>query len=167
MVPGKLNSEGYCKVCRKNINVSSGKLQLVRHQDSEAHRKNCKSLESQKTLTSFVRSNQDKVSLEKATKKADLYIAAFVAEHNLPFALTEHIPELLTKICSDSEIAKNVKCGRTKTTSIVKNVIGRLGSKSTIDTLKTVKFSLIIDESTDLSTTKHLVMIGRYFDGTQ
>lgn len=105
------------------------------------------------------------MSLELATKRADLYISAFVAEHNLPFTVTEHIPQLMAKVCCDSEIAKNIKCSRTKTTSIVKNVIGKQSSKDAHEILKDVKFSLIIDESTDLSTTKHLVIICRYFDG--
>ncbi|XP_030752333.1 uncharacterized protein LOC115879579 [Sitophilus oryzae] len=167
LAPGKTDTEGYCKVCQKNISVSSGKLQLVRHQDSEAHRKKCKSVKKQPTLTSLIKTGKERTSLDVATKRADLYISAFVAEHNLPFTVTEHIPQLLAKVCCDSDVAKNIKCSRTKTTSIVKNIIGKLSSKNIYDILKSVKFSLIIDESTDLSTTKHLVLICRYFDGNQ
>ncbi|KAB0789969.1 hypothetical protein PPYR_15745, partial [Photinus pyralis] len=160
IIEAKKSSCAHCKICDKTINISSGKLQLVRHQDSESHRKKSKQAVNQPTLKSFVNKGP---SIETATKKADMYISAFVAEHNLPFRIAEHLPLLLRSICSDSEIAKNIKCGRTKTTAVVKNVIGQASAQKLYDILKKVKFSIIIDESTDLSCSKHLVMVARYF----
>lgn len=162
LAAGNSKTEAYCKVCNKIINISSGKLQLVRHQDSEAHRKKSRSINKQQTLTSFVHT-KGTTSLETSLKKADCYISAFIAEHNLPFRVAEHIPVLISKICTDSDIAKNIKCSRTKTTAIVKNVIGQSSSNNICAILRSTKFSLIIDESTDLSTRKHLVMVARYF----
>ncbi|CAH1109909.1 unnamed protein product [Psylliodes chrysocephalus] len=88
---------------------------------------------------------------------------AFIAEHNLLYRVAEHLPSLISKICTDSEIAKNIQCGRTKTTAIVKNVIGQSGSNTIYAILRSSKFSVIIDESTDISTKKHLVIVARYF----
>lgn len=76
----------------------------------------------------------------------------------------EHLPILLEKIFPDSKIAKELKCSRTKTTAIVKNVLGRQSFESTCQDLKKKKFSLIVDESTDLGTIKHLCLVVRYFD---
>ncbi|XP_075533772.1 uncharacterized protein LOC142566774 [Dermacentor variabilis] len=42
-------------------------------------------------------------------------MAMFVAEHNLPFTVMDHLPKLLKKICPDSDIAKQIACSRTKT----------------------------------------------------
>lgn len=117
-------------------------------------------VKKQHTLSSFVTNT----SLETSLKKADCYISAFfVVEHNLPFRVTEHLANLISKICTDLEIAKNIKCSRTKTTAVVKNVIGQSSSNNICTILKSTKFSLIIDESTDLSTKKHLVVVARYF----
>ncbi|XP_023311317.1 zinc finger BED domain-containing protein 5-like [Anoplophora glabripennis] len=74
----------------------------------------------------------------------------------------EHLPELLTKVCPDSDIAKKIKCSRTKCSCIVKNVIGKKNEKEICEILSNTKFSLIIDESTDRSCTKHLCLVCRY-----
>jgi hypothetical protein len=47
----------------------------------------------------------------------------FVAEHNLPFAISDHFTKLCKKMFTDSEIAKGFACGRTKTTQIVKRAV--------------------------------------------
>lgn len=41
------------------------------------------------------------------------------------------------------------------------NVIGKLSHSKLVKTLQTEKFSLIVDESTNKSTTKHLALIAR------
>ena len=43
----------------------------------------------------------------------------FLVEHNLPFAVTDHLSPLLHNIFSDSDIAKNYACARTKTTCVI------------------------------------------------
>lgn len=158
--PGKLKTEAFCKTCDLKINISSGKLQLVRHQDTKNHVQKSKLCSRQEKITSFVKKSDNS---EIATKKADIYISSFIAEHNLPFTVTEHLPKLLSAVCSDSEIAKKIKCSRTKTTAIVKNVIGLTNFENICSILRNVKFSIIIDESTDLGCTKHLVIVARYF----
>lgn len=55
-------------------------------------------------------------------------------------------------------------CGRTKATGIVKNVLGKHCFTSLCACLPTNKFSLIVDESTDKSTIKHLCLVVRYMD---
>jgi hypothetical protein len=50
LAPGKKKTEAYCKICDKNISIASGRLQLVRHQDSENHRKKSKGLKAQLSL---------------------------------------------------------------------------------------------------------------------
>lgn len=157
---GKKQSEAMCKVCVKTLSITSGKLQLVRHQDTTLHRNRSKSSYNQQTLTNYLKDDNS----EKVMKKADLYISAFVAEHNLPFAVCEHLPKLVSKINSlNFENGRDIKCGRTKTTAIIKNVIGGESLHQLCMILRKVKFSLIADESTDLTCTKHLALVVRYF----
>jgi hypothetical protein len=60
-----------------------------------------------------------------------------------------------------SKIARGLACGRTKTTAIVTNVLGQHSFDSLCGHLRGNKFSLIVDESTDRNTTKHLCLVVR------
>lgn len=88
-------------------------------------------------------------------------LTAFVVEHNLPMAIMDHLPDLIRSVCPDSNIAKSIKSGRTKTTNIIKNVTGTYSSQTLIETLRDNKFSLIINETTDRTTKKHLCLVAR------
>lgn len=78
--------------------------------------------------------------------------------------LMDHLPNLIKKVCPDSKIAKGVECSRTKTSAIVKNVLGRQSFQLTCQDLRRKNFSLIVDESTDRSAVKHLCLVVRYFN---
>jgi len=161
---GKTNTEAFCTVCNKAINIgSTGKQILLRHKESAVHLKLSKSAKKQPTLTSMS-SFKKTSSLEEAVKKADIHLAAYVAEHNISYNAIDHLPKLIKEICPDSEIAKQIQCGRTKCSTIVKNVIGKQNELDVRSILQTKKFSIIIDESTDRSCTKHLAIVCRYFD---
>lgn len=77
----------------------------------------------------------------------------------------DHLCALVKKICPDSDIAKKLSCGRTKTTAILCNVLGDESFTQLCNELKDKRFSLIVDESTDKSTTvKHLCLVVRFTD---
>jgi hypothetical protein len=135
LAPGKKNTEAYCKICDKNISIASGRLQLVRHQDSENHRKKSKGLKLSIKQFTKIESN-----LEKSAKSADFYISAFISKHNLPIHVADHLSKLIPAICTDSEIAKNIKCCRTKATAVIKNIIGQQNLENLCAILKTSKF---------------------------
>jgi hypothetical protein len=97
-----------------------------------------------------------------STILAEILWAAFVAEHNLPFTIMEHLPQAAAKAYPDSKIAADVACGRKKTTAITKHVIGSENFLNICEDLRNNKFSLIIDESTDRSCKKHLCLVVRY-----
>ncbi|ENN70857.1 hypothetical protein YQE_12435, partial [Dendroctonus ponderosae] len=59
-----------------------------------------------------------------------------------------HLVKVITKIPR----LEGWTCGRTKTTAIVKNVLGQHSFEDSCSELRKSKFSLIVDESTDLST---------------
>lgn len=103
-------------------------------------------------------------TLNDQIKKAEIRTSAFMARHNVPFNLNTHLTKLMIKNFPDSKIAAGMKLGRTKSTAIVNNVVGAQSHENLIKTLKTTSFSLIIDESTDCDTQKHLCLVVRYFD---
>lgn len=162
MGPNKNNiHEAICRIYNKSINISAGKNQLKRHLARTSHIKSDFARKHQPLVTSLA-NVQNFNNVQLSTKKADLYLAAFVAEHNVPFRIMEHMPQLIKKICVDSEIAKNIVCSRTKVTAIVRNVIGQYNLEEICGILNNVKFSLIVDESTDRGCTKHLCMVTRF-----
>lgn len=88
--------------------------------------------------------------LKMQVSRAEIKIASFVAEHNISFLATDHLTELLKECFPDSNIAKNLAMKRTKSTAIIKNVIGLSHKESLAVTLRKTKFSVLTDESTDI-----------------
>lgn len=56
-----------------------------------------------------------------------------------------------------------MKLGRTKATNIVCNVIGKCHREELIQIFKSTKFSVIIDEGTDIASLKTLAVCVRFF----
>jgi hypothetical protein len=54
-----------------------------------------------------------------------------------------------------------MRVGKTKVTRIIREVIGKYAADDQIEFLRNNKFSLLIDESTDVGTKKNLVLISR------
>ncbi|XP_053968897.1 uncharacterized protein LOC128870314 [Anastrepha ludens] len=114
---------------------------------------------SQISMDSFLDAETEQMS--KMMKNAELTIDMFLIAHNLPFLLMDVFPDLLTECCPDSEVAKRLKCARTKATKITDD-ISNATTKDLISKLKSCKFSITIDETTDVSTKKCLVLVVRY-----
>ncbi|KZS10354.1 Zinc finger-like protein [Daphnia magna] len=90
-----------------------------------------------------------------------------VARGNYPITLMDTLQATLKTRVNDSAIVSNLRCGRTKTTALVKNVIGPAGKSDLVTILKSLHFSIIVDETTDRTTTKFLVTLVRYFNEHQ
>ncbi|GLV45964.1 hypothetical protein CBL_02914 [Carabus blaptoides fortunei] len=152
----------FCKYCDKAINIKCGKDALVKHSSRNIHKENCKSLANQTSITTFIKASTSTNILEQEIKGAEIRLSPFIAEHNLPFNCIEHIPSLVAKICPDSKIAKRLACSRTKTGMIVQNILGAQSFQLVCADFRKKKFFLIVDESTDRSTIKHLCLGVRY-----
>ncbi|CAF4876591.1 unnamed protein product [Pieris macdunnoughi] len=84
----------------------------------------------------------------------------------------DHVSEVISRAFHDSEIAKRFSCRRTKSAAIAYNVLGNnfeekmlaeLRPRLENETERSPVFSLIIDESTDVSTTKVLAAAIKYY----
>lgn len=76
----------------------------------------------------------------------------------------EDLVPLLRNIFPSDEALRGVKLGKQKATNVIRQVLGFYAIKEYVAKLKANKFSLIIDETTDLSTTSQLAIIGTFFD---
>ncbi|KAL1441844.1 hypothetical protein MTO96_008236 [Rhipicephalus appendiculatus] len=148
----------FCKAC--DVHLAGGKRELDKHVATMKHVATAKRLVGQQTLLSMPSTSQ--VTEEsKRVSEGEIRLAAFLAEHNLPFTVMEHMPKLLTAVCPDSNVARKIARSRTKASAIVKNVTGRESKERLCDLLRRNKFSLIVDEATDSSCCKHLCLLTR------
>lgn len=88
----------------------------------------------------------------------------FISEHNIALRTSDHLVSLFKSMCPESNVLKDISCNRTKTTSIINNVIGQYEFEYLLKIMKIQKFSILIDESTDHSAIKHLAIIVRIMD---
>jgi len=95
-------------------------------------------------------------------KCAEIKLAAFFAEHNVAFYTADHLIPLLQNIFNDSKIAHDLSAARSKCTNIIKNVIAKRETEKLVSILQNHKFSILIDESTDISDTKVMCVLARY-----
>lgn len=86
----------------------------------------------------------------------------FVAKHTALLAVN-HLMLLLPAIFPDSSIAANLKLHRTKCTALLVNLVSPCLFEEIIKDIGESFYSLIVDESTDVSQTKMLAICVRYF----
>ena len=64
-----------------------------------------------------------KPKLEKKVQGSEVRLAGVVSELNLPFTTVDTLVSAIKAICPDSEIAKSLKCGKTKCKMIIKKCL--------------------------------------------
>ncbi|XP_036317474.1 uncharacterized protein LOC118732445 [Rhagoletis pomonella] len=155
----KIDGEAFCVACEKRI--TNNLSHLTRHAKIKTHCANLEKKKNQLKLDEFV--NEERATLAKQVRNAEFTIVVFCIMYNLPFRLVDYLPGLLYDCCTDSQIAKALKCHRTKATSLAE-ILGDKSKNKIVNVLQKSKFSLIVDETTDLSCRKALVLVVRYFD---
>lgn len=154
--------KAYCSACKREMKAKQSVLAL--HANSRGHNQNVHQLHDPQLQTLEQLSSVRTANIESKIKEAELKLAGFIAEHNLPFLVMDHLAELLSSVCLDSVIAANVQCKRTKTTCIIQNVLGPHFHSEVVNAVKQQPYSLLVDESTDMSTMKQLCVVVRYYD---
>lgn len=112
-----------------------------------------------------VLSNIVKISNEQKT--IDLKLAVYVSTHTSIMSV-DHLGEIL-KVLGKGTALANLKLHRTKCSSLIQNVIAPVLLEELVQDIilyldiGTNYFSLIIDESTDVSVFKYLCLCIKYF----
>lgn len=149
----------HCKVC--DVQIVAHRYDIFRHGNSERHKQNFREILKTKKLTHMVVSHtQDSV------KRAELKLAGLLAANNLPFLLMDTLSPLCADIFPDSEIAGKLAVHRTKATALVKDSLGKCFGKRLHEKLSTPGcfFSIIMDETTDISAVKQCAFTVIYYD---
>lgn len=85
----------------------------------------------------------------------------YLLQNSIPIANADDLVKLIKSMDKASPILKKLSCGRTKCSAIISNVIGEVSKEEIFEIMRKNQFSLIIDESTDTSTQKHLALVVR------
>ncbi|XP_075151425.1 uncharacterized protein LOC142225522 [Haematobia irritans] len=102
-------------------------------------------------------------AFERNVATAEIKLVIRMIMKNQSFNSMDKLSKFHCSIYLDSAIAKSVTCGRTKSKEVAQ-FLGKQGFLLMVNKMKRVHFSLIIDETTDISTEKCLVIVVRQFD---
>lgn len=89
-------------------------------------------------------------------------LALYISEHS-SVSCIDHLTDLVKSAFPDSKITNDLKMHCTKCTEVIKNVLAPHFVEELIKDIRQQKYSIIIDESTDISTSKQLGIVIRYF----
>lgn len=151
----EFKDKAFCNVCSKRIEGTISHLQ--RHLKTQYHIKRSKSVKSASVPALFTKKKQPSRDAERFR----LMLLKFLCEHNISFNVMDHLMLVLKNGARDSQIIKNLKSGRQISRDIVVKCIGNESLKEIVEILKANKYSIMVDESTDVSTTKLLAIVVR------
>lgn len=150
--------QAHCKFCLKIVIGTISHMR--RHAKSVEHKKREAAAMQHPAISCIM---QPKIVPHiRLLAEAELKLMMFLAEHNMPMLTMDHMSKLLSSVLPDSQLAKELKCGRTKSKMLLTDVIAPHTTRTLADNLKEIPFSLIIDESTDIGKVKCLAIIVRY-----
>lgn len=152
------NNGCFCKWCQCNLS-NMRKSAFEQHEKTAKHRKVQESFTKSKKITDAFKTSPS--SPKKELKEFEIKYSVSAACH-CSVRSVDHSSELIAKYGKGS-ILENVKLHRTKCMALLKNVVSLAFFEDLIDDLKDSKYSLLIDESTDVSVTKLLCMCVKYF----
>lgn len=153
------NGKSMCNLC--NIPVAGSGFHLRRHANSSQHIKNIKAVSNTVNVKDALHGT---TSLKQKTEDAEVKLVCYLCEHNLPMRLMDTLPQALATICSDSKIASNLRIERKKATKLALAKLAPFLKLKLVKQLRTRPFSIIIDETTDISIKKSLVIMVRLWD---
>ena len=155
----------FCTACRSKISVANaGKQAILQHANGAKHTEAIKSLKKckQTTINSFIKPATN--ATEDLVLAAEIRWASFLAENDLPMALSDKAPDLFRVMFPDSAIAKEFSCARTKASYILTDGIGDYEHSNLVEKMKNTNFSILIDESTQIQGKKFLHILSRFYD---
>ncbi|KAH9378338.1 hypothetical protein HPB48_009927 [Haemaphysalis longicornis] len=133
-------------------------------------KKHAATTKHKKSSEPYCSSRQQKLQYSAATEsscgKSEAGLCLFVCEQTA-FLTADHLTELCKKQFVDSKSAAGMRMHRNKCTEIIVNVLSPHFVQLLVDDIGDSKYSLIIEEATDVSTTKLLGVMVRYYSATQ
>lgn len=144
-----------------NVDLKCGKSDLEKHRATKKHMERVKMKLNIPSVANIFSKN---TIHSKKVATAEIKLSNLLAHHNVSFQFTDHLIPVLKECFPDSPILNDCNLGRTKMTNIIKNVIAEEKSEVLTGILRNQYFSILIDESTDISVNKLLCVLTKYVD---
>ena len=146
----------YCTLCRGNLRIHLNDLK--KHPQTLKHKKLDEARKAQKSVVTAFKPTPRLLTQQQKQKRRDLRFALFTSVKS-SFRSIDPLGEII-----DQEFGPNViKLHRTKCMALVKNILGPYFKSELQQDLLNAPFSILLDESTDISATKLLAFSIRYY----
>lgn len=154
-----------CSICDCHVDVGNkGTIALERHVSSEKHKKMIRVGSTSSKVTNYFQPSTSK-TLDN-THAAAGTLAFHTVKHHQSYNSMECSASLTRKIFADSETAKNLKCGKTKTEAIVNKVIAPHAISTVIDTLRNISCISVATDASNHGADKLFPIMIQYFNWT-
>ncbi|XP_044586056.1 zinc finger MYM-type protein 6-like [Cotesia glomerata] len=168
-----------CVIC--NENLACGRFEIDRHSKTKKHLGNlrvysfknssfpnvvlpeisssvCSQLDSSSSLSS------SELQFNERVKAAEIQFATLIAQNNIPLSTAPQILKLFQSIGKEPAVLQKMTVGKTKATGIITNVVSVRESERIVENVQKTKFSIQVDETTDITNDKWMTLMVRYVD---
>ncbi|KAG7154707.1 hypothetical protein Hamer_G015069 [Homarus americanus] len=150
-------SRAFCNICKRE--VSAELTSIKRHKTTKMHAV-YEASEKQEVQQERIPVHQGNY-VANGVAVATILFVCLIAELNLLFTTADHLVDLMKRMILDSVIAEDMNMKRTKCTEVVRT-LGWCATEDLLDKLRENKFSIIVDETTDISTMKASSVLVRF-----
>ncbi|KAL7299359.1 hypothetical protein TKK_0007929 [Trichogramma kaykai] len=148
-----------CKYCKTPIKFFQ-KSDLRHHSTTAKH---IDSINYAKKSGSYQEIAIEGPSLKERTAQAECLTAQFIAIHPVSVRLVDTLIPLIKKQALDPEAVGKMKMKHSKCAGVIKNVLYKSAFKKIVDILNEIPYSVLVDESTDVSNTKLFCVSVQYY----
>jgi len=146
----------FCSFCDKSM--SARLSSIYEHAKSAAHVIKEKNVEKKQT-DEAVTMTDETLSFEERKKAAEIKFAAFIAEHNISLQTAPEILKFFQQIGKDINVLQSMTMSRIKCQKIISNVLCPIETDRVVDIIQNTKFTIFIDETSDISNQKWMTFL--------
>ncbi|KAL0879423.1 hypothetical protein ABMA27_003174 [Loxostege sticticalis] len=162
---GRDEFDAKCSICDCHVDVGNkGTTALERHVATEKHKKMIRAASSSSKVTNFFQPSTSLIL--KNTHAAEGTLAFHTIKHHQSYNSMECTASLTRKMFADSETAKNLKCGKTKTEAIVNQVVAPHTITTIIETLRNISCLSVATDASNHGADKLFPILIQYFNWT-
>ena len=152
----------YCRACKSFLGCS--KNATMRHGESCNHKANLEVYEAIEDSHPQRISDMIFGNSQNTVMRFEMKLAMWLAENYLPLSLSDSLLDTLKDALRGDKIVAGATLGNTKCINIVRHVFGFSFLKDSVEYLRNNPFSILTDETTDISTKNQCAIIALNFD---
>ena len=106
--------------------------------------------------------DEAEISFDDKVKILEKKLCLFIVQNSIPIDIIENLVSFVKMKDLEPTVVSKIKLKITKCTQIIKNVLAVEETEKLVNILKTNKFSILLDESTDITDKKQLSINAQY-----